>query len=66
MKADGDLGGIRPGTQVKVTPDDNARVPVSGQLVAADAFEVVIHRHDPQVGDLQIHFPRLGFEVVPV
>jgi glutathione S-transferase len=66
MKADGDLGGIRPGTQVTVTPDDNARVPVSGQLVAADAFEVVIHRHDPQVGDLQIHFPRLGFEVVPV
>ena len=66
MKTDGDLGGIRPGTQVTVTPDDNARVPVSGQLVAADAFEVVIHRHDPQVGDLQIHFPRLGFEVVPV
>lgn len=65
MTADGDLGGIRPGTQVTVTPDDNARVPVTGRLVAADAFEVVIHRHDSQAGDLHIHFPRLGFEVVP-
>jgi glutathione S-transferase len=64
MTAEGDLGGIRPGTQVTVTPDDNARIPVTGRLVAADAFEVVIHRHDSQAGDVHIHFPRLGFEVV--
>lgn len=64
LRADGDPGGLKPGCPVVVTPDDNARVPVSGHLVAASADEVVIHRHDAQAGDLHIHFPRLGFDVV--
>jgi len=65
LKPDGDPSGLRPGQKVTVTPDDNARVPVSGTLVGADASEIVIHRRDPQAGDLHIHFPRLGFDVVP-
>jgi len=65
LKADGDPSGLRAEQKVTVTPDDNARVPVSGTLVAADASEIVIHRRDPQAGDLHIHFPRLGFDVVP-
>jgi glutathione S-transferase len=64
LAADGDPDGLRAGTNVTVTPDDNARVPVSGTLVAANDNEIVIHRHDPQAGDLHIHFPRLGFDVV--
>ena len=60
----GDPGGLRAGCPVTVTPDDNARVPVSGTLVAASDAEIVIHRRDPQAGDLHIHFPRLGFDVV--
>ncbi len=63
LPVNGDPGGLKDGTAVRVTPDDNARVPVTGTLVAADAFEVVIHRHDPQAGDLHIHFPRLGYTV---
>lgn len=63
LPVDGDPGGLKDGTQVRVTPDDNARVPVTGTLVAADAFEVVIHRRDEQAGDLHIHFPRLGYTV---
>jgi glutathione S-transferase len=62
----GDPGGLRQGTAVRITPDDNARVPVEGTLVAADAFDVVIHRHDDQAGDLHIHFPRLGYTVTAV
>ena len=65
LGAHGDPGGLRDGTPVIVTPDDNARVPVSGTLVAASDAEVVIHRQDPQAGDLHIHFPRLGFNVLP-
>lgn len=61
LAPDGDPGGLRAGCPVVVTPDDNARVPVSGTLVAAGADEVVIHRKDPQAGNLHIHFPRLGF-----
>ncbi len=64
LDPDGDPGGLKAGCPVVVTPDDNARVPVSGRLVAASASEVVIHRRDAQAGDLHIHFPRLGFDVV--
>ena len=64
LAPNGDPGGLRAGTVVTVTPDDNARVPVTGTLVAADHSEVVIHRRDEQAGDLHIHFPRLGFDVV--
>ena len=60
----GDPGGLKAGTRVTITPDDNARVPVTGTLVAAGDAEVVIHRRDAQAGDLHIHFPRLGFDVV--
>ncbi|GAP34370.1 glutathione S-transferase family protein [Piscinibacter sakaiensis] len=52
-----------PGARVVVTPDDNARVPVEGRLVAIDATRVTLHRHDPEAGDLHLHFPRLGFEL---
>lgn len=64
LNPNGDPGGLKAGTQVVVTPDDNARVPVQGTLVAAGDSEIVIHRRDGQAGDLHIHFPRLGFDVV--
>ncbi|MEN9420515.1 MAG: hypothetical protein RI988_4136 [Pseudomonadota bacterium] len=64
LAADGDPGGLRAGCPVIVTPDDNARVPVKGTLVAAGDAEIVIHHKDAQAGDLHIHFPRLGFDVV--
>ncbi len=64
LNPNGDPGGLRAGCPVTVTPDDNARVPVSGTLVAASDSEIVIHRRDPKAGDLHIHFPRLGFDVV--
>ena len=58
-----DPSGLRPGSAVTVTPDDNAKVPVTGTLVAADGQEIIIHRDDPQAGDLHLHFPRAGFEM---
>lgn len=64
LDPNGDPGGLQAGCPVIVTPDDNARVPVKGTLVAASDAEVVIHRKDAQAGDLHLHFPRLGFEVV--
>ena len=56
--------GIAVGAKVSVTPEDNARVPVVGTLVASDAFNIVIHRHDDAAGDLHVHFPRLGYTLV--
>ncbi len=63
LDPNGDPGGLRAGAQVSVTPDDNARVPVSGQLVAASDSEIVILHRDPKAGEVHIHFPRLGFDV---
>jgi glutathione S-transferase len=65
LRPDGDAGGLCAGATVTVTPDDNARVPVTGTLVAASDSEIVIHRQDAMAGDLHLHFPRLGFDVVP-
>ena len=64
LDPNGDPGGLKAGTPVTVTPDDNARVPVKGTLVAASASQIIIHRADPQAGDLHLHFPRMGFDVV--
>lgn len=65
LRPDGDPGGLPAGARVTVTPDDNARVAVAGTLVAASDGEIVIHRRDAQAGDLHLHFPRLGFDVLP-
>lgn len=63
---DNDPSGIAVGTEVTVTPDDNARVPVSGKLVAADAQEVILAINSAEAGRLHVHFPRAGFDVIPV
>jgi len=64
--ADADPSGLKLGTLVTVTPDDNAKVPVAGILVAADAQEIVIGRQNPEAGRIHIHFPRAGFETLAV
>lgn len=65
IDADGDPSGYKPGMRVTVTPDDHARVPVTGTLVAADAQELIIRRSDERAGDIHVHFPRAGFDVEP-
>lgn len=63
LPADGDPSGLRDGTAVTVTPDDTGRDPVAGVLVAASDQEVVIRRRDGRVGEVQVHFPRAGYDV---
>ncbi len=60
-----DPSGLKPGQRISVTPDDTGRDPVVGELVAADTQEIVIRRSDPQAGEMQVHFPRAGFEARP-
>ena len=62
---EGVTGDLRQGQVVTVTPDDTGRVPVTGELVAADAQTIVIRRSDPELGRLHLHFPRAGFDVSP-
>ena len=61
---DNDPSGLKIGARVVVTPDDNARVPVTGVLVGADMQEVVIAIESAETGTLHVHFPRAGFETL--
>ena len=64
LSPDGDPSGLKPGQVVIVTADDTGRDPVRGTLLAADAQELVIRSEHPKVGEIYIHFPRAGFDVV--
>jgi glutathione S-transferase len=61
----GDPSGRRPGQRVAVAADDYGRDPVVGELVASSPREIAIRRHDPEVGEVVVHFPRAGFVVTP-
>jgi glutathione S-transferase len=55
--------GIKPGDRVTVTPDDYGFDPVAGEVVASSIHEIAIRRHAGEVGDVVVHFPRIGFRV---
>ena len=62
-KADpGDLLGLAPGDQVTVSPL-NASATVTGKIVALSADEIALLRIDPDVGNICVHFPRIGYRV---
>jgi len=59
-----DPQGLKPGMKVVVAPDvDGGEQPVEGSVVASNAHRIAIHRHEPDVGDLHVHFPRAGYKV---
>ena len=55
--------GLRAGEWVTVTPNDYGKVPVAGQLVTLSLNEVAIRRTDARVGEITVHFPRIGYRV---
>ena len=54
------------GARVSVSPSDYAEVQVEGTLVQTTVQSVSILRHDPQVGDVVVHFPKIGYEITPL
>ena len=55
-------GDPRPGEQARVRPADNARDWVEGEVSFVDTQEIALLRHDPDVGRVAVHFPRLGYD----
>ncbi len=51
------------GAPVRVRADDHAQDPISGELVMIDDDEIALRRTDPQVGEVVVHFPRVGYEL---
>ena len=60
-----DLDDIALGALVDVGPTDYGVMPSRGALVRCDASEIVIRRSHERTGEVQVHFPRLGFGVQP-
>ena len=47
-------------------PDDYGIFPTVGELVIHTNTEIAVKRSDERLGTLCVHFPRTGFEVLPV
>lgn len=58
-----DPSGMKAGQTLTVTPDDTGKVPVTGKLVGLAPDRISLARHDEQVGDVVVHFPRAGYLV---
>ncbi len=53
--------GLREGDYIAIAPDDYGRDPVSGTLTYSDAVEIAIRREVAGLGEVVVHFPRVGF-----
>ncbi len=55
--------GLELGQHVSVAPADYGRNAVTGDIVTATLHEVAIRRADPRVGEVVVHFPRIGYRI---
>jgi len=58
--------GFEAGDTVSVMPTDYGFDPVTGSLVGLDRDSVTLLRRDERAGVLQVHFPRIGFQIKKV
>jgi glutathione S-transferase len=60
----GDPQGLAPGDTVAVAPEGVDGVPaVEGKIIALGPDEIAILRTDGRVGEVAVHFPRVGYSV---
>lgn len=55
-------GDPQPGQRARVRPADNARDWIEGEVSFIDANEIALLRRDPEVGEIAVHFPRVGYD----
>jgi hypothetical protein len=60
-----ELSGVALGQRVSVRARDYGRDSVTGELVLADVDEVALQRTDDRAGRVVVHFPRIGYELMP-
>lgn len=59
-----DPQGLRIGMHVTVSPDlDGGEQPVEGRIRAVFADRLALLREDPDLGEICVHFPRVGYRV---
>ncbi|ROL64123.1 glutathione S-transferase [Pseudomonas chlororaphis] len=60
-----DPNGFKAGQQVVIAATDYGVDPVAGELLFAGTEELIVRRQEPRVGEVHVHFPRLGFRIQP-
>ena len=55
--------GVSVGDKVAITPESFGTEAVIGDVAAISAQRVTLHWNGPEVGDVAIHFPRLGYVI---
>lgn len=60
-----DAQGLQAGQAVLVVPEDTRRGEVAGTVVVASPTRVAVRREHPAVGEVVVHFPRLGYRITP-
>ena len=58
--------GFKAGDRVTVGGDEPAPTLVEGELIALSSEHIAIRRAAPEVGDVAVHFPRIGYVVKKV
>ena len=58
-----EIGGLQFGDRVTVTPTDYGLDPVAGELTISEPNRMAIRREDERAGEVQVHFPRLGYRI---
>ena len=61
-----DAQGLTAGLHVEVAPDDTRRGAVRGEVVIAAPNRIALRRTHELLGDVVVHFPRLGYRVRPL
>ncbi len=61
-----DAQGLMAGQFVEVAPDDTRRGAVRGKIVIATPHRIAVERSHETIGDIVVHFPRLGYRVTPI
>lgn len=61
----GDPRGFQPGDTVGIMPEEFGRETVTGRIVALNPERICVRHADPRVGEVNVHFPRLGYVVLP-
>jgi hypothetical protein len=51
---------------VSISPSDYAEDRIKGEIIGTTVSSVSIRRNDPRVGDVVVHFPKIGYTVEPV
>jgi hypothetical protein len=61
--ADAHVPGLAVGDAVAITADDYGREQTCGTLVKLASEEIIVRRRDPLVGEVAVHYPRVGYRI---